>query len=274
MTDFAHAGGIPKLGLIGFRLDENSSFRRGAAEAPPIIREALASDASNLWTENGIDLSSGSLISDEGDLAPVAGEESFSRIEAAVRSLLERQLRPIALGGDHSITYPVVRAIAGTWSGLTILDFDAHPDLYEEFQGSRYSHACPFARIMDERLARRLIQVGIRTLNRHQRRQAEKFGVEVIEMKDWRGLLPTLDPPVYLSFDLDVLDPAFAPGVSHREPGGFSVRQVLSAIQSIRADIVGADLVEFNPRMDTTNVTATVCAKLLKEIAAKMLETA
>lgn len=93
-------------------------------------------------------------------------------------------------------------------------------------------------------------------------------------MKDWRGVLPALHAPVYLSFDLDVLDPAFAPGVSHREPGGLSMREALSAIQSVGADIVGADIVEFNPRMDAMNATATVCAKLLKEIAAKMFETA
>jgi len=190
-----------------------------------------------------------------------------------MHSLLERRLRPIALGGDHSITYPVIRAISRKYPGLAILDFDAHPDLYDEFQGSRSSHACPFARIMEQGLARRLVQVGIRTLNGHQRRQAERFGVELIQMKDWRGILPALDGPLYLSFDLDVLDPAFAPGVSHREPGGLSMREALGAIQSVSAEIVGADIVEFNPRRDVMNVTAAVCAKLLKEIAAKMLET-
>ncbi len=266
--------GSAKLALIGFRTDENSSFQRGAADAPPAIRAAFASEASNLWTENGIDLGSGCPIMDAGDSSPAAGEDFTSQIEASVRALLERHLRPIALGGDHSITYPVIRAISRKYPGLTILDFDAHPDLYDEFQGSRSSHACPFARIMEQGLARRSVQVGIRTLNGPQRGQAERFGVELVEMKDWRGILPALDGPLYLSFDLDVLDPAFAPGVSHREPGGLSIREALSAIQSVSAKIVGADIVEFNPRMDVVNVTAAVCAKLLKEVAAKMLETA
>ncbi len=274
MKNFDRPVGSEKLALIGCRVDENSSFQRGASDAPPLIRAALASHASNLWSENGTDLGTGSPIMDAGDLAPVAGENVFLQIEASVHSLLERGLRPIALGGDHSIAYPVIRAVSGKYPGLTVLDFDAHPDLYDEFQGNRFSHACPFARVMEEGLVRRLVQVGIRTLNGHQRRQAERFGVEVIEMKDWRGVLPALHSPVYLSFDLDVLDPAFAPGVSHREPGGLSMREALNAIQSVGADIVGADIVEFNPRMDAMNVTATVCAKLLKEIAAKMLESA
>jgi arginase family enzyme len=90
-------------------------------------------------------------------------------------------------------------------------------------------------------------------------------------MKDFRDdLRLEFDTPVYISFDIDGLDPAFAPGVSHREPGGLSTRQALSVIQRLKADVVGADIVEFNPRMDSTGMTATVCAKLLKEIAAKM----
>ena len=112
-------------------------------------------------------------------------------------------------------------------------------------------------------------------MNGHQREQAKRFGVDVIEMKDWRDdLVFEFDSPVYISFDMDGLDPAFAPGVSHREPGGLSTRQAINVIQNIKGRVIGADLVEFNPRMDPLNITATVCAKLLKEIAAKMLEVA
>jgi arginase family enzyme len=144
--------------------------------------------------------------------------------------------------------------------------------LYEEFEGDRFSHACPFARIMEEGLARRLVQVGIRTLNSHQRRQAQRYGVEVMEMRSWEaGARPAVDGAVYLSVDLDVLDPAFAPGVSHREPGGLSVREVLSLVQQMGGGLVGADLVEYNPRQDIGGVTAVVAAKIVKEIAGRML---
>ena len=203
------------------------------------------------------------------------GGALLATIEAAIGALLDRRLRPISLGGDHAITYPILRAFAKRHPKLSILHFDAHPDLYDEFQGNRLSHACPFARIMEEGLAERLVQVGLRTVNAHQRAQIARFGVEAIEMKDFRDdLALAFDGPVYVSIDLDGLDPAFAPGVSHREPGGLSTRQVLDVIARVTAPVVGADVVEFTPRMDPTGMTAMVCAKLVKELAGKMLESA
>jgi arginase len=262
-----------KLALIGFRYDENSSFMKGAADAPPQIRAAFRSEASNLWSEAGVDLGTDGTFFDAGDIEPVAGTEMFSLIEDSIRTLLTDKLTPICLGGDHSITYPIVRAVSKRYPKLSILDFDAHPDLYDELLGNRHSHASPFARIMEEGLAKRLVQVGIRTINGHQREQARRFGVEVIEMRHWRDdLTLDFDSPVYISFDMDALDPAFAPGVSHREPGGLSTRQAIGLIQRIQARVIGADIVEFNPRMDPAQTTAVVCAKLLKEIAARMLE--
>jgi len=262
-----------KLALIGFRYDDNSSFMKGAADAPPQIRAAFRSEASNFWSEAGVDLGAEGIFFDAGDVEPLAGTEMFSLIEDSVRTLLTDNLAPICLGGDHSITYPIIRAISRKYPELSILHFDAHPDLYDELLGNRHSHASPFARIMEEGLAKRLVQVGIRTINGHQREQAQRFGVEIIEMRHWRDdLTLDFDSPVYISFDIDALDPAFAPGVSHREPGGLSTRQAIGLIQRLQARVIGADIVEFNPRMDPAQITATVCGKLLKEIAARMLE--
>jgi arginase family enzyme len=125
---------------------------------------------------------------------------------------------------------------------------------------------------MEAGLAKRLIQLGIRTINAHQRKQAARFGVEVVEMRDLpaRNKLK-LAGPVYISFDVDVLDPAFAPGVSHREPGGMSVRDAISHLHAITGNIVGADLAEYNPKQDVSQLTAMVCAKILKEILGKMI---
>lgn len=257
-----------RIALIGFCTDENSSFLHGAAAGPPLIRRELFSDARNLWSESGIDLGSEGILNDAGDISPA----SQRQIEEAVSSLLAQGLRPLALGGDHSITFPIVTAIAREYSSLSILHFDAHPDLYHDFRGNPLSHASPFARIMEAKLAQRLVQVGIRTMNAHQRQQAERFGVEVIEMKDFKDDLGLrFDTPVYVSVDMDALDPAFAPGVVHREPGGLTTRQVIQTIQSIEAPVIGADIVEFNPELDPTGMTAVVCAKILKELAAKML---
>lgn len=259
------------VSLLGIPWDENSSYLRGAAQAPPRIVEALYCDSSNLWTEDGINLEG--KVRDLGCVALPAGTAaSFAAIEGAVAEQLRQGSRLILLGGDHSITYPVVKAFAARFRALDIMHFDAHPDLYEQLGGNRFSHACPFARIMEERLAGRLVQAGIRTLNGPQREQAQRFGVEVLEMKDfehWPKL--QFERPVYLSFDVDVLDPAFAPGVSHWEPGGLSVREVVGLLHSLRANIVGADVVEYNPGRDDRGRTAMVCAKLVKEIAARML---
>ncbi|HEY7545492.1 MAG TPA: arginase family protein, partial [Blastocatellia bacterium] len=107
----------------------------------------------------------------------------------------------------------------------------------------------------------------------HQREQIARFGVEIHEMKNWRDDIKLeFDSPLYISFDMDGLDPAFSPGVSHPEPGGLTTRQAVGAIQTVKACVVGADIVEFNPARDPSGITAMVCAKLLKEIAARILE--
>jgi arginase len=261
--------------LLGIPLDGNSSYLRGPAGAPAKIREALHCDASNKWTELGVDLGIPGRFGDAGDLRLSDSREKvgedFAEIERAVGELLEKGEHPVSLGGDHSVTYPILKACGRRYPELTIVHFDAHPDLYDEFEGSRVSHACPFARIMEERLATRLVQVGIRTMNGHQREQAARFGVEVVEM----SALPAYDRlkirgPVYVSFDMDVLDPAFAPGISHREPGGMTVREAIAHLHAIEGTIVGADIVEYNPVQDVSAMTATVAAKILKEILGKM----
>lgn len=256
--------------LLGVPYDGSSSFRRGAAEAPAAIRETLHSGASNLWSESGLDLGAG-LLDDAGDVAVAAGEPGRAAIEEAVARVIESGRRPLILGGDHSITYPALRAVRRRYRRLAVLHLDAHPDLYDEFEGDRYSHACPFARVLEERLADRLVQVGIRAMNGHQRDQAQRFGVETLEMRSWRdGTRLDFDTPVYLSFDLDVLEPGLVPGISHPEPGGMLVRQAIAILQSLEAPLIGADLVEFNPANDRSGVTAAVCAKLVKEIAARL----
>ena len=260
-----------RIALAGVPWDENSSYLRGASEAPPLIRAALFSEASGLRSESGVEFAPDVFV-DAGDVPVRSGSEMLAEIEGFVSALLDQDLRPIFLGGDHSVTFPIIRAFRRKYRDLTILQFDAHTDLYDIFEGNRYSHACPFARIMEEGLANRLVQVGIRTLNHHQREQAKRFGVEMIEMKDWReGRVLVFEGPVYISFDLDALDPAHAPGVSHHEPGGFTTRQVVDTLLALQAEVVGADLVEFNPRRDVMQLTQNVCAKLVKEIAAKLL---
>jgi agmatinase len=258
--------------LIGIHWDASSSFRRGAAAAPAAIRAALRSDAGNMWTEDLQDLSAEAALTDAGDLElPEEPAAARAAMTAGVRSMLDAGARPIVLGGDHSITYPVVKAFHSVHPKLALLHFDAHADLYDEFQGDRFSHACPFARILEEGLVDSLVQVGIRAGTGHHREQARRFGVQTITMAEFhRVVRPEVASPVYLSIDLDALDPSAVPGVSHPEPGGMTTRELLEAIQALDVPIVGADVVELNPSLDLRDLTAGVAAKLVKEVAAAM----
>ncbi len=264
----------PRVRLIGLPTDSHSSFLRGAAAAPAAIRAALASDHGNAAAENGLELGIDVLIDDIGDLPLREGVRDPDLIRAAIAAAVADRIVPLSLGGDHMVTFPIVAALADVHGPLNILHFDAHPDLYHDFEGDPLSHASPFARIMEGGHARRLVQFGIRTLNRHCREQAQRFGVEIVEMCDFApDRVPIPEGPLYISIDLDGFDPAFAPGVSHHEPGGPSVREFLSVLHRVRSPVVGADIVELNPSRDVNSVTATLAAKLVRELAVLAVET-
>jgi len=264
--------GEKKIDVMGVPWDEKSTFMRGCADAPDKIWNALFSESTNPWAEKGENLSNGKRIFYQGNMNLSSGDSVVGEIQEQASSLMAKDTLPIFLGGDHAVTYPLVRALSHVFPNLNILHFDAHPDLYDTFEGDKYSHACPFARIMEEKRVERLVSVGIRSMTQHLKQQKERFGVEMIDMSrfdPWMTL--SFDGPVYLSLDLDVLDPAFAPGVSHHEPGGLTTRELIRVIQSFRGQLVGADIVEYNPYRDVQNVTAMVASKLLKEIAARFL---
>jgi len=261
MTDF---GGAVKqseeynIAIIGIPFDEKSCYLRGASKGPQAIRAASTGKAINPWTELGANLEEEIILSDLGDV-DVSGDflDVFSRVEEIILKILEKKAVPVVMGGDHSISYPVVKAFARKFKPLDILHFDAHPDLYEEMYGDRYSHACPFARIMEEGLAQNLVQVGIRAATGQQRAKASEHGVRMIEMKDIKGSL---------SLDMDALDPAFAPGVAHHEAGGLSTRQAIDILHALDARIVGLDVVEVHPDRDVSGITAAAAVKIIKEV--------
>lgn len=260
--------------LLGLPQDNNGSYMSGPALAPARIREALHSDSANMFTEFGHDLGNKTLWSDAGNvlLDGLSGQEAFDAIHTAVIKLLALGHQLVSMGGDHSVSFPTILAHAKAYKGLNILHIDAHGDLYDNLLDNHFSHATPFARLMESGLISRLVQVGNRTLNTHQRQQAKRFGVEIHEMRDLTGVPAiSFEGPVYLSLDLDALDPAFAPGVSHFEPGGMSTRSVLDIIQTFKGHLVGADVVELNPHRDPYGMTAMVAAKLVKELISRLL---
>lgn len=261
----------PLIHLIGVPTDINSSFERGAAQAPAAIREALWSDRGNLSTASGLEIGTDINLVDRGDLVlgDVDSIADDTVITSAIADTMAEGAVPLSLGGDHAVTFPLVAAVAAKHGPVTILHFDAHPDLYDDFEGNPRSHASPFARIMEAGHATRLVQIGIRTLTRHCQGQATRFGVEIISMENFHpNQVPVLDGPLYISIDLDGIDPSEAPGVSHPEPGGLTVREVLAGLSKQSANIVGADIVELNPTRDVNGVTAILAAKFVREVAA------
>ncbi|NP_001140646.1 Arginase 1, mitochondrial [Zea mays] len=282
-------GGVKaSASLLGVPLGHNSSFLQGPAFAPPRIREAIWCGSTNSSTEEGKELNDPRVLTDVGDVpiheirdCGVEDDRLMHVISESVKTVMEEEpLRPLVLGGDHSISYPVVRAVSEKLGGpVDILHLDAHPDIYDCFEGNTYSHASSFARIMEGGYARRLLQVGLRSITKEWREQGKRFGVEQYEMRTFskdREKLENLKlgegvKGVYVSVDVDCLDPAFAPGVSHIEPGGLSFRNVLNILQNLQGDVVAADVVEFNPQRDTVDgMTAMVAAKLVRELTAKI----
>ena len=258
---------MTKIIIQGIKFDKKSSYQKGPKLAPPLIREALSCGSTNMYTENLISIEN-SRIDDKGDFEI----SEYFDIEKLTKNHLNFGAKVFTLGGDHSVTFPIIKAYNEKHSKLDILHIDAHSDLYNQFEGDKYSHACPFARIMENGFAVKLVQVGIRTLNTHQAEQADKFNVEIHHMKDLDlSQISKFKNPLYISLDMDAFDPAYAPGVSHHEPGGLTSRQVINLIQSIDTEIIGADIVEYNPNRDFQNMTAFLAAKMMKEILGKMM---
>ncbi|KAK4578601.1 hypothetical protein RGQ29_028624 [Quercus rubra] len=284
----ALGGAVATTSLLGVPLGHNSSFLQGPAFAPPRIREAIWCGSTNSATEEGKELKDPRVLTDVGDVpvqeirdCDVDDDRLMNVISDSVKLVMEEApLRPLVLGGDHSISYPVVRAVSEKLGGpVDILHLDAHPDIYHSFEGNKYSHASSFARIMEGGYARRLLQVGLRSITTEGREQGKRFGVEQFEMRTFsrdREFLENLKlgegvKGVYISIDVDSLDPAFAPGVSHIEPGGLSFRDVLNILHNLQGNVVAADVVEFNPQRDTVDgMTAMVAAKLVRELTAKI----
>jgi arginase len=256
--------------LLGVPTDRNSSYLRGAAKAPVAVRALMHAGMSNLTAENGVTLEDPSVFRDAGDLPLREEPGDFERIATAAADVFAGG-RAVFLGGDHSISWPLLEGLrrAGV-PAPHLLHLDAHPDIYPDFQGNPTSHASPMARILENGLVRSLTQFGIRTMNDVQQAEVVRHGVTVVPAgAQSHGALP--QGGTYVSIDLDVLDPAFAPGVSHHEPGGLTVREVLGIIAKIPGPIVGCDIVEFNPDRDESGRTAAVALKLIKELAARMI---
>jgi agmatinase len=266
------------LVFVGLPCDTQSTFRRGPAEGPSRIRLAYDGRCYNATTELGADLAG--LVSDAGDWAPGGTwEETRENYRARAEELFAGEGVPFFAGGDHAVTIPIVKALGVLDEPVHVVQLDAHPDLYPEFDGDRWSHACVGARALEQEHVDSLTQIGVRTLNHEQLEVARRHSgrLTVLEARDAPFRLSDLThipdgAPVYLTVDLDGFDPAYAPGVSHPVPGGLTPRQALALIQEGPWRLVGMDAVEVNPSLDQGDRTAVLAARLLHEAMGRIVE--
>ncbi|HBK92470.1 MAG TPA: agmatinase [Parvularcula sp.] len=263
---------MPPARISGFEWDASSSHARGAALGPGVVRRLLTSEASSGYSIGLIPMAE-AITGYDIPALPEDGAAARAMIERTIAETLARGETPISVGGDHSITFPILTAIAAKYGRVNVMHIDAHPDLHVQYEGDRFSHACPFARAHEAGLIENHVAIGVRCSDPHQRAQAQKYGALILGTDDLAGVpAQFFDAPIYMTIDLDGLDPAFAPGVSHPEPGGLSTRDVLGLVRRIKGPFIGADIVELNPERDPMLATARVVVRLVKELAAKALE--
>jgi len=274
MNNFSDAfGGALRPGpkcdfkIIGIPFDLKSSYRRGAAGGPDAVRRVSTVRSISSYTESDIDLAEDVSVVDGGNIEVVEPVSSyFDTIENRIARTAEEGSIPVIIGGDHSVIYPVVRGLKHIYDEINIVWLDAHPDIYPEYEGDPYSHACPLARILELNGIRKVYQGGIRALNRDLKRRLAEASVNVADINNidmLHGL--SFVGKTYLTIDIDVLDPAFAPGVSNPVPGGISTRELLNLIMSFDLDIVGFDVVEINPERDVSDITAAAGVKIIMD---------
>lgn len=261
---------MKKSRILGFEWDASSSHSRGPALAPTVVKRLLSSEASSSYSTDLVDMRK-AIESYQIPALPEDGAVAREIITNTVADCLAAALTPLSIGGDHSITYPILKAVGARRGPVNVLHIDAHPDLHAEFEGDPYSHASPFARAHEDGLIARHAVVGVRCWDPHQLEQAKKYGVDILRA-DQLDEVPAeiFAGPLYMSIDLDGLDPAFAPGVSHPEPGGLSTLDALKLIRRIKGPLIGADIVELNPERDWQMTTARVVVRLVKELAGKI----
>ncbi len=276
------------VALLGIPFDGGTSYRPGPRFAPRDIRQnsSLIRPYNPVLDVSPFDVLRVADIGDV-DVNPLNIEDTYARVERAVDGILEAGATPVCVGGDHSLSLPILRAVARRHGPVGIVHVDSHQDMWEEYFGNRYFHGTPFRRAFEEGLldGRRVIQIGIRgpVYASTDFDFGRQHGVRVIRAEEVarRGIEWTTAQigtvhggPVYLSFDVDGVDPAFAPGTGTPEIGGLTSREALELVRSLAGlPLVAADLVEVSPPYDHGNITSLLAANLLFEIVSVLAVT-
>lgn len=258
-----------KVVLFGAPMDYTVSFKAGSRFGPQGIRHA-----SQGFEEYSPVLDrhlSTVKFADIGDLALPFGnvKESLNMIYEATKEIVAADQIPFMLGGEHLVSYPAVRAVAEKYQDLVLLHFDAHTDLRDDFFGETLSHATVIKRITEFMSSKNIYQFGIRSGEQHEFQYAAEHTnlAQDLVIEPLKTILSEIkDRPIYITLDIDVVDPSHAPGTGTQEPGGVSSFEILKAIRLLKEqNIVGMDLVEVSPPNDNSGITAALAAKIVRE---------
>ncbi|GEN54802.1 agmatinase [Halobacillus faecis] len=259
--------------IYGMPMDWTVSFRPGSRFGPNRIREAsIGLEEYSPYLDRHLEEVN---YHDAGDLMLPFGNaaRSLDIIEGYLDELLEKGKFPLGLGGEHLVTWPVIQAMYKKHSDLAIIHIDAHADLREEYEGEVLSHSTPIRKSCELLGAENVYSFGIRSGMREEFQYAEESGMHMARfevLEPLKKVLPELaGRPVYVTIDIDVLDPAFAPGTGTAEAGGISSKELLASIHALAGsnlNIVGADLVEVAPAYDPTEKTQIAASKFIREM--------
>lgn len=270
------------VAIVGIPFDSGATNRSGTRFGSRKIREASL----QLWGYNqvlGVAPTQALNIVDYGDVSVIAVDirATMERITAELKSILDQDVTVVSLGGDHSISLPLLRAHASKFGEVAVIHFDSHPDTWDwEFENQPYSHGTPFRRAIEEKLidTDAYLQIGIRgpTSWPKDLETAREMGAQILTINQVFEMgIPTVidemrkvvgERPVYVSLDIDSVDPAFAPGTGTPEVGGFSSYQILQLVRGLQGlNIVGFDLVEVSPPYDHGDITSILAANLAFE---------
>jgi len=278
------------IAVVGIPFDSGVSYRPGARFGPAAIREA----SRLLRPYNpGLDVSPFAevQVADGGDIAvnPFAIKEAIATVEASASELLSQGTRLVTLGGDHTIALPLLRAVHRVHGPVALLHFDAHLDTWDTYFGEPYTHGTPFRRAVEEGIldTEALTHVGIRgpLYGKKDLEDDRRFGFGIVTAADVmrRGVDEIADMvrqrignrPLYVSVDIDVLDPAHAPGTGTPEAGGLTSRELLELLRGLAScNLVGADVVEVSPAYDHAQITATAAAHVAYDLVSLLALTA
>lgn len=277
------------IGLIGVPWDGGTTNRPGARHGPRQMRDQ-STLTRNVHHVTGVRPYELANCADLGDtpVNPVDLMDTLDRVETFYRAVHEKGILPLTAGGDHLITLPIMRAIADTNRPLGMVHFDAHTDTWDRYFGDyQYTHGTPFRRAIEEGLLdpKRTIQIGIRggLYTPDDKDWGLEQGIRVVEIEEYFDLGPDKvaalarevvgEGPVYVSFDVDGMDPVYAPGTGTPEIGGYSTHEAQRMVRALRGlEIVGADVVEVSPPFDPSGATALAGVTIMWELLCLMAE--